>query len=349
VILNRLWLITSIFALSGNLSGQETLGTQGVVDETVDLVVSTVAESPEEELKTEKVTVDIIADEEFSESMHQYPGLIEKIQTERLAANNPYVLLPHKPNYFMPLTYQTKVNQDEQESFYNDLSTDEDSGYENAEFEHYEFVFQLSVKYIVAENILGKFSTLAVAYTNKSFWQSYNKSVSAIFRETNHEPEIILGFKPSWNWVDHMTLAFNHQSNGQIGNLSRSWNRIIVSGAKVWPDRIVNLRAWYRMPETSKADPADPSDNDNPDIDDYLGYGDVFVLRKLGDHTLAATIRNNLNPDENKGSIELNWTFPLPGKLKGFVQYFNGYGESLIDYNQYQERIGVGIKIADWL
>lgn len=304
-----------------------------------------------ETLKTEPLTVDVISNDEFSESMRQYPGLIEKIQTERLAASNPYILLPHRPNYFMPLTYQTKVNQQEQEDFYNGvrIESDEESGYENAEFENYEFVFQLSVKYVVAENILGKFSSLAVAYTNKSFWQAYNKSVSAIFRETNHEPEVILGFKPNTDWSDHMTLSFNHQSNGQVGNLSRSWNRIILSSAKVWPNRILNVRAWYRMPETSKADPLDPSDNDNPDIDDYLGHGDVFYLRKFGEHSVGVTVRNNLNFDENKGAVELDWTFPLPGKLKGFVQYFNGYGESLIDYNQYQERIGVGIKIADWL
>jgi phospholipase A1 len=343
----QLWLIASIFIFSNSLYAQDHL----VLD--VPVVTQSNEEniegSTEDSIKTEVKTFDIIAEEEFSESMHQYPGLIEKIQTERLAANNPYVLLPHKPNYFMPFTYQSKINQDEQEQFFGGRIAEQDSEYGNADFEHYEFVFQLSVKYIVAENILGKFSTLAVAYTNKSFWQSYNKSVSAIFRETNHEPEIILGFKPSVKWSDHMTLAFNHQSNGQVGNLSRSWNRIIMSTAKIWPNRILNVRAWYRMPETAKADPNDPSDNDNPDIDDFLGYGDVFYLRKFGEHSLAATVRNNFNFDENKGAIELDWTFPLPGNLKGFVQYFNGYGESLIDYNQYQERIGIGIKIADWL
>jgi phospholipase A1/A2 len=306
-------------------------------------------EAVEPEMKTEIMKVDIIADEEFPDFMREYPGLIEKIQTERLASRNPYVLLPHKPNYFMPLTYQTKVNQQEQEDFYSGLSTDEESGYENADLENYEFVFQLSVKYIVAENVLGKFSTLAVAYTNKSFWQAYNDSVSALFRETNHEPEIILGFKAFNKIVNHWTLAFNHQSNGQVGNLSRSWNRIILGGTKIFPNSLLHVKAWYRMPETSKADPADPSDNDNPDIDDYMGHGEVFFLRKLGQHSIAATVRNNLNFDENRGAIELDWTFPLPGNLKGFVQYFNGYGESLIDYNQYQERFGVGIKIADWL
>ena len=300
-----------------------------------------------EEFKTEPMMVDVIADEEFTPSMHKYPGLVEKIKMESLAANNPYVLLPHKPNYFMPLTYQTKINQEEQEEFYGRLRGDDAPSKE--ELENVEFVFQLSVKYIIAKNVLGKFSTLAVAYTNKSFWQAYNDNVSALFRETNHEPEIILGFRPLFDWVDHMSLAFNHQSNGQVGNLSRSWNRVILSSAKVWPSRLLNIRAWYRIPEKAKSDPDDTRGDDNPDIGDYLGYGDVFLLEKYGNHTVAATFRNNLDFDNNRGSVEFDWTFPLTGNLKGFIQYFNGYGESLIDYNQYQERIGFGIKIADWL
>ena len=299
-------------------------------------------------IKTEKMELDVISEEEFSQAVRDYPELMRKIQTEQLAARNPYVLLPHKPNYFMPATYQTKINQEEQERFF-DAATSEDEDDMERGFEHVEFVFQLSVKYIVAENVLGKFSNLAVAYTNKSYWQAYNKNISAYFRETNHEPEVILSFPLKDKWIDHTSISFNHQSNGQVGNLSRSWNRIIGSAAKIWPDKILNVRAWYRMPETSKADPEDPTDNDNPDIDDYLGYGDVFFLEKFGEHSFATTVRNNLNFDDNRGAIELDWTFPLPGNLKGFVQYFNGYGESLIDYNQYQERIGVGIKISDWL
>jgi phospholipase A1 len=169
--------------------------------------------------------------------MYQYPGLIEKLQAERLAARSPYVLLPHRPNYFVPLSYQTKINQEEQNIFYSAVTADDNELEQNPKFDHAEFVFQLSVKFVVADNILGKFSSLAVAYTNKSFWQSYNDNISALFRETNHEPEIILGFKAFEKWVDYWTLSFNHQSNGQLGNLSRSWNRIILGTTKIWPNK----------------------------------------------------------------------------------------------------------------
>lgn len=285
---------------------------------------------------------------DYAAILAKIPGLAEKVEAEKYAAKNPYLLLPHKPNYFMPLTYQTKINQEEQEKFYEGLD-DENSDEGPKGFENTEFVFQLSIKYIVAEDIVGKNSSLAVAYTGKSYWQAYNSDISALFRETNHEPEIILGFAPGFSWSDHMSVSFTHQSNGQIGNLSRSWNRIIFSTAKVWPDRILNVRAWYRIPEEKKEFPYSTEGDDNPDIQKYMGYGDVFYLRKFGKHSFAITARNNLRTGENLGSVELDWTFPLPGGMKGFVQYFNGYGESLIDYNQYQERIGVGIKISDWL
>lgn len=60
---------------------------------------------------------------------------------------------------------------------------------------------------------------------------------------------------------------------------------------------------------------------------------------------------NNLESEFEKGAVELVWGFPLWDYpyLQGYVQYFSGYGESLIGYNQYVNRIGIGLAWTDWL
>jgi phospholipase A1 len=299
-------------------------------------------------LKTKQQPVDMIADDEFKPALRDnLPQMVEKIQIERLASDSPYVMLPHRPNYVLPLSYQSRPSDREQNRVLQHYTGDPDAERE-AGNDHLEAVFQLSIKYRLSEGLLGKFSSVDVAYTNRSFWQAYNSDISRPFRETNHEPELIFSWQPQNKWVDYFSLAINHQSNGQTSSMSRSWNRVIAQVASVSSTGIYSTRIWWRLPEESKADPFDPADNDNPDIDDYMGNGEFTYIYVMGNHNISTMLRNNLNPDKNRGAIEVGWTFPLNRKIKGFVQYFNGYGESLIDYNRYQERIGVGIKLSDW-
>ena len=105
---------------------------------------------------------------------------------------------------------------------------------------------------------------------------------------------------------------------------------------------VLALKPWYRIPESK-------GDDDNPDIDKYLGYGELRTIYKYQGHTFSALWRNNLRRDENRGALQLDWSFPLYKRLRGYIQYFNGYGESLLDYDTSANSLGFGFQFTDWL
>ncbi len=299
-------------------------------------------------VRTETRQVEVVAEDEFKPAVRQLPQLVEKIRIERLAADNPYVLLPHRPNYVLPLTWQSRPSDREINQLLQNLTGDPSARREEGN-DHLEAVFQISIKYQLAEGWFGKLSRIDVGYTNRSFWQAYNDEISRPFRETNHEPELIFSWQTRHNWIDYFALAFNHQSNGQTSSLSRSWNRIILEAASITDIGILHGKLWWRLPEEDSADPLDPNDDDNPGIENYMGPGEFTFMYPHGRHNFSLLVRNNFRLQRNRGAVELGWTFPLTPRIKGYVQYFNGYGESLIDYDRSQERFGIGVSLSDWL
>lgn len=260
-----------------------------------------------------------------------------RLAEEKQVKTARFSILPHKPNYLLPATYTSSPNRD----VYSGLS----DGSENPD--QLEVKFQLSIKTPVWDNIFGEHGTLYAAYSQISFWQAYNTQVSAPFRENNYEPELFLSFETGYRLPgltsQVVSIGVNHQSNGRSEPLSRSWNRIIANLVfSVGERTYLTLRPWYRIPESN-------ADDDNPHMDRYYGYGELYLLRKLGDHTLNLMVRNNLRSSDNKGAVQIDWSFPLRHKLRGYIQYFNGYGESLVDYNHPSNRIGVGVMLTDWL
>lgn len=267
----------------------------------------------------------------------------KRVKLEQAASENPFAMLPHKPNFVIPASV-TSINQEP----YTDLPVD-------SELDDVEVKFQVSLKYLAAQDLMFKDLDLQVAFTATSWWQAYNGAISAPFRETNYEPELILNYHHTWSLlgllpIEQTSLSFNHQSNGQSGSLSRSWNRIILSLGFAPTEHFVwGFRTWYRIPEDEKSTPLDASGDDNPDIEKYMGYGEIGGLWSISDkHSLEIMIRNNLRSD-NKGALQLGWSFPINDKIQGYVEYFNGYGESLIYYNHHTQRLGIGFKLTNWL
>ncbi|NVJ65260.1 MAG: phospholipase A [Gammaproteobacteria bacterium] len=267
----------------------------------------------------------------------------DRLRQEYRARNNRFAILPHKPNYILPLTFNNSPNN---EGF--DLAGDE------RDIDNVEIKFQVSFKTPFWEAPFGKNSALFFAYTGQSYWQAYNSEVSSPFRETNHQPEIFAAWSTDWKlggWqIPAFSLGVEHQSNGRSGLSSRSWNRLYTEWAFEKDRWVLAFRPWWRIPEDEKEDPLDPEGDDNPDIDDYMGYFELQTRYQWDEHNFGIMLRNNLRSD-NKGAVQFDWTFPLDekGKLRGYVQYFNGYGESLIDYNRRTNRLGVGFVLTDWL
>jgi len=270
--------------------------------------------------------------------------LLERLQRERAAEGIRSLLTSHRRNYLIPASYLDEPNEKPFETGFGDVASDED-------LDHVEAKFQLSIKFSLAESLLTHRDRIYFGFTALSFWQSYNRNVSAPFRETDYEPELFWTTPLDWGPLGLdaglFTLGVSHQSNGRGGALSRSWNRVYANLMFEKDNLVIGLKPWWRIPEEEKDGPLDAIGDDNPDIEDYLGHFELTTVYRRGDHEWSLLLRSNF--DSGKGAAQLEWAFPLWRGVRGFAQYFNGYGESLIDYDAHIERIGVGILLSDLL
>jgi phospholipase A1 len=89
-------------------------------------------------------------------------------------------------------------------------------------------------------------------------------------------------------------------------------------------------------------------DDDNPEIVDYIGRAETTVVYKKNGTIISAVATNSLSFKDNRGSLQLNYLFPIKNTLRAHLQIFTGYGESLIDYNHYQTAASIGLSFVDW-
>ena len=175
---------------------------------------------------------------------------------------------------------------------------------------------------------------LYFGYTQTSLWDL--ASSSAPFYDTSYKPRLFYYNAGVWDWPGRkITLGveggLGHESNGKSGIDSRSINIAYVKPVFTFGDP----RDWHLSVAPALIQYLQKSDN--PDIADYRGYIDWNItLGKEDSWQLTGLFRNG-----SKGfSTELDLSYPLRavavGNLNGYVmlQYFDGYGESILDYNR---------------
>lgn len=266
-------------------------------------------------------------------------ALTHRIIKENRTAFDPYIITPHKMNYILPVSATDAINKQAYKGYSNWSENLEDV----------EAKFQLSIKVpLLTDSLLVDGDQLFFGFTIESWWQVYSDKISKPFRETNYQPEFFymapIGLHP-FGGNSAIMLGLEHQSNGRSQVLSRSWNRAYLAYLYEKRNFALSFKPWYRIPESEKENPASSDGDDNPDILDYMGHFELGMVYKFTpDYELSFRGRENFAT--HNGFAEIGITFPLWGKLKGYAQFSSGYGESLIDYNYNQHRIGIGIALT---
>ena len=271
----------------------------------------------------------------------------QRVMQEKQSESLPYVLLPHKQNYFQPIVTTDKINR---EAYDHMLGFEEN-------LKDFEFKFQVSLKVPLNEGSwLIENDGLYMGFTLEAWWQIYAGKISKPFRETNYQPEVFYVAPLPWHPFDGNTgfvVGVEHQSNGRGLELSRSWNRVYTHFLFEKDNFGFSFKPWIRWKEDEKKFELDPSGDDNPDIADFLGHYELGMMYQWDNFELGFTGRHNLKT--NNGAAEFELTFPLKflfgedSKIKGYATAFTGYGDSLIDYNHYQTRFGLGVSVGNAL
>ncbi|MDR7148197.1 phospholipase A1 [Hydrogenophaga palleronii] len=258
-----------------------------------------------------------------------------RLAGEWAAYDNPYALTLNRPSYLVLARQFSVPNSAPFQAAFPEVAPALDRN---------EAKFQISLKVPLALNLFDGRADLIAGYTNRSFWQVFNKEISSPFRETNHEPEVWMRWRSDLSLLGGrfrvISLGFNHQSNGQAGPLSRSWNRVFLESLYERGPFALNARVWQRLSE-------DAAKDDNPDMVDYMGRFELTGIYRLGESEFSAMFRRNLST--RKGAYQLDWSYPLFKNLRGYLQWFDGYGESLIDYNHRTRSLGIGVQLGGWL
>lgn len=203
--------------------------------------------------------------------------------------------------------------------------------------------FQVSIAQRLTKSTLPFNTYLYLFYTQKCMWNVFENSMP--MRDFNFNPGIGLAkhlFVKN-RYVGKVTLMIEHESNGRDGIESRSWNKVsLASNIFIDPNFMVHGKVWIPIIDGQN----------NQDILYYSGIyqvGTTFTTpnKRFG---FALTMMKRKGWNFKYNTIwEVNYRLFKDENQFLFLQYYNGYGENLLDYNQYHSRLRIGLVIKPQL
>jgi len=215
--------------------------------------------------------------------------------------------------------------------------------------------FQISFKYrlmqLARSDDQGFTHNFQIGYTQRSLWDI--KASSSPFYDTSYMPELMFeSLAPMPTDPDRlftplgMQLAFKHESNGRDGPNSRSLNTAVLRGAFV----LGQLDRWHLIVVPELFTYVSSLD-DNPGLEDYRGHGRLRLILEKNNRRPALAYSVHAGDDFNHPTHQVDLTIPfrtrwLDLETAFLIQYFNGYGESLLDYTQKSETVRAGLSLV---
>ena len=203
--------------------------------------------------------------------------------------------------------------------------------------------FQVSIAQKLTKSTLPWNTYLYLFYTQKVFWNVLEESLP--MTDLNFNPGIGL-CKPLFvknRFIGKLTFQIEHESNGRDSIQSRSWNRITF-GANIIVDANLSVHGKVWIPIIDG--------ENNKDILDYCGIyqvGTSYISNnKRWNASVVLVKRRGWNLNYNT-IFELAWKLSNNQNQYLFLQYYNGYGEGLLDYNKFHSQLRVGIVIKPTL
>lgn len=198
--------------------------------------------------------------------------------------------------------------------------------------------FQISVMQRLTNSVLPLRTYLFLTYTQLAFWDVFQESFP--FRDINFNPTLGLGKPLVMNnrYLGDISLQLEHESNGKDGDASRSWNKISFSG-------VFNInRHWTYF---SKLWIPFVDGENNRDIVQYKGYGTFAInYNQRNKYSLSFIVTPRTG-----GFGNINMTFNASYRLFKednqylFFEFYNGYGEGMLDYKEFHQRFRIGFVI----
>lgn len=196
--------------------------------------------------------------------------------------------------------------------------------------------FQVSFKYRIMNKPLIYDIYPYLAYTQKSFWDIFQNS--APFAESNYNPAFFLArpfFKDN-EMKSLFTLGVEHESNGRDSiSGTRSWNFISMQcGFFLNPALSAGIKLWAPF-----------ATEENPDLMDYIGYGEASLNWIIIQSKLSANLSARVGKlSEGKGNIKMELAYrPFRNRNQHLLlQWYEGYAESLINYQQKVNMLRIG-------